>query len=92
MSYQKAMKHFKNHRKDRFCQPCSFSFDTPEKSLAAIAEETAESYYVGELMTRKQISPNFSTPDEACDFLFSIPPIQQFRYGVFTDKGFILMK
>ena len=35
MSYEQAMKHSKNHRKDPFCQQCSGYFGKPLKELQA---------------------------------------------------------
>ena len=92
MSYEKAIKHTKNHRKDRYYQQCGFSVSTPEKSYAAVAEECASAYYVGNLGSKKQISPTFSDPDNAVDFFHSLNSIVQMECGIFTDKGFLIMK
>ena len=92
MSYKKAMKHTKNHRKDRYYQQCGFSFSTPEKSYVAVAEEYASGYYVGELGTKKQISPTFPDSDIAVDFFRSLDLSAQRNCGIYTDKGFLIME
>ena len=92
MSYEKAMKHSHNHHKDRFYQQCGFSFRESVRSYAAVAEDTAESYYVAELATKTKVSPNFADSDDAVDFLRDNGLAEQNKYGIFTDKGMLIMK
>lgn len=90
MSYAKAMKHSKSHRKDRFYQQCGFSMSDSVRSLAAIAEDTAKSYHVRDMRTEEILSPDFADADDAVDFIRNNYPDRW--CGIYTDKGFCLME
>lgn len=91
MSYSQYVKHASNHHKDKHCQPCGFVMDGVNiKSLATVAEETATSYHVREVKTGNVVSDDFATTDEAVDFVRRLP--SDVWYGIYTDKGFCLMK
>ena len=91
MSYNQAIKHFKNHKKDKFYQQCSFSFsDENIKSIAVIAEQTAEKYVLKNIKTREIISGYFYSEDDAVDFYMSIE--NNADIGIYTDKGFCIAK
>lgn len=91
MSYEKAMAHFKNPRKNHY-QQCGFHLSSHEKSYSAIAEETAESYYVGYLSNKERVSRYFPESDDAVDFVRSIPAPKRYDFGIFTDKRMLIMK
>lgn len=87
--YNQHMNHSKNHGKDKYHQQCGFHFGDKVQSGVSIAEQTAESYHVRDMRTDEVLSANFSSTDEAVDFVRKIPD----RWcGIFTDKGICLMK
>lgn len=91
MSYEQHMKHFKNHRKNHFYQQCGFSMNgTAIKSLATIAEETAEKYIVKDMETGDVLSREFYDSNDAVDFVRNLDP--DVWAGIYTDKGFCIMK
>lgn len=91
MSYKQSMKHFKNHRKDRYYQQCAFSFSESKiKSGAKIAEETAEKFILKNVKTGIAISEYFDSENEAVDFFGSIK--NNFNIGIYTDKGICIAK
>ena len=96
--YDKAIKHSKNHSKDKYYQQCGFSMrsEEPIESYSAIAERTATSYYVG---TRdgKRLTKNFTDVYEAVAALDNIrranPDYNTIDWmRIYTDKGMILME
>ena len=90
MSYAKTMKHFHNHRKDRYYQQCGFSMnETSIKSYAAIAEETAELYYIFNDSTQQRITEKFSDWDKAVDTYRELLPIFH-NIKIYTDKGMVI--
>ena len=96
--YDKAIKHSKNHSKDKYYQQCGFSMqsDEPIESAFAIAERTATSYYVG---TRdgKRLTDDFTYVDEAVVALNNIR-LENPDYNtvdwmrIYTDKSMVLME
>lgn len=92
MSYDQAIKHRSNHRKDRYYQQCGFSISSHEKSYAAIAEKYATGYYVGSLQTKEPISTIFQDSDSAVDFYRALSATIQNKCGIFSDKGFLIME
>lgn len=96
--YDKAIKHFKNHGKDKQYQQCGFSMQSEERieSYSAIAERTATTYYVG---TRdgKRLTDNFIDEDEAVEALRNIrqdnPDYNTIGWmRIYTDKNMVLME
>lgn len=92
MSYKQHMKHFANHRKDKHYQQCGFSISTTEKSYATVAAETATGYYVGSLKDKERISHIFPDSDAAVEYFRTLPKTEQNKCGIFTDKGFLIMR
>lgn len=91
-SYDQHIKHWKNHRKDNHYQQCGFNFNETVKSYSAIAEKTAEGYYVGLLDRAKQVSPIYADSDDAVDFFRSLPKDEQIKCAIYTDKGMLFMR
>lgn len=91
MNYEKAMKHSRSHRKDRYYQQCGFSVSSPEPSYSTVAEITASAYYVGEIETKKPVSEYYND-DVAVDFYRSLTIAEQLKCGIFTNRGFLIMK
>lgn len=90
MSYSKALKHWHNHRKDRFYQQCGFTFqDNGIKSYAAIAEETAASYYVFDCATELKLTKNIIEWDDAVKAYYSLLPSYP-KIKIYTDKGMVI--
>jgi len=89
MAYEQYMKHWKNHRKDGSYQQCGFSFGERVESYGSVAERTAESYHVRDLITGEILSGDFHDTDDAVEFARNI---KDRRCGIFTDKGMCLMK
>lgn len=87
MSYEKAIKHVKNHRKNRYFQQCGFSFKERVESGASIAKRTAEGYYVGDFITGEAVSPIFDDEDKAVDF-YNTYPDKTKRRAIFTIRSF----
>ena len=86
MLYNQAMKHFKNHRKDKFYQQCAFTFsETGIKSGSMIAEETAEKFILKNIKTGITLSEYFNSEDEAVDFYETLK--DNTDVGIYTDKG-----
>lgn len=96
--YDKAINHFKNHRKDKHYQQCGFFMQSEEpiEAYSAIAERTATAYYVG---TRdgKRLTNNFTDADKAVEALRNIrqenPDYNTIDWMcIYTDKNTILME
>lgn len=96
-SYEQAMKHSKNHRKNRCYQQCGFSIaDKGVKSYTDIAERTATAYYVG-TQSGKRLTENFLDSDEAVLALQMLREQTPDRnvldlMCIYTDKNMLLMK
>ncbi len=96
-NYEQALRHSKNHRKDKYCQQCGFSIsDKGVKSYAAIAEQTATMYYVG-TRSGKRLTEDFTDTDEAVRALRTLreqtPDYHMLEWMcVYTDKNMVLMR
>jgi hypothetical protein len=97
MSYNKAMKHANNHRKDRFYQPIlGMPFDGLKEgehveSYASIAKRTAESYHVKAFIDNewKRVSEDYDTEDDAIDKSFELDKIYS-RTRIYSDKDMLI--
>ena len=94
MSYTQAMKHWGNHRKDRFRQECGFHFgNTGIKSETALAEESAEGYYVADYETREKLSKIFTEYNNSVDAYIKIEKQRpNTRLCILSDKGLLVAK
>ncbi len=92
MSFAQAMKHWGNHRKDRFRQQCGFHFNgTGIKSGAALVEETAEGYYVADYETREKLSEMFIEYNDSVDAYEEIEKQRpNTRLCILSDKGLLV--
>jgi hypothetical protein len=97
MSYNKAMKHSNNHRKDKFCQPIlGIPFDGLKEgehieSYHSIAQRTATGYnvrvYNKELREYIQISEELQTEDEAVNFINTLSEYDQLGSRIYSTEG-----
>jgi hypothetical protein len=95
MSYNKAMKHSNNHRKDKYYQPVlGMPFEGLKEgehieSYQSIAERTAESYHVKAFNeinnTWERMSKDFLTESEAIDESFIFDE-KGYRTRIYSDK------
>lgn len=73
-NYDKYMKHWKNHGKDRNYQQCGFHMEGKEKSGATIAEDIKQNkIYVAVKQTSEKLSQDYDNEDEAVEFYRSLP-------------------
>ncbi len=97
MSYEKAMKHCNNHRKDRFYQPI-FGMDFSNlkegehvESYHACAARTATGYNVRVYDKEKreyiQVSEEFKTEDEAVYFIDTLSEYDQLGSRIYSTEG-----
>ena len=91
-NYNQHIKHWKNHRKDNHYQQCGFHFNESVKSYSAIAEKTAEGYYVGSLDGATHISPIYADSDDAVDYFHTLSKDEQIKCAIYTDKGMLIMR
>lgn len=91
MSYNQHMKHWNNHRKDRFYQQCAPSLPTEKTlSLAMISEIYANSFHVE--VDGKQISENFNDSDDAIDFYYTLSKEEQYHASIVDNIGIVIMR
>ncbi len=91
MSYEKAMKHVRSHRKDRYFQQCATPSPT-DKTLsgAMISELYATSFHVE--INDEKVSPDFPDQDDAIDFFLDLPIEKQRQAKVVDDIGITIYR
>lgn len=93
MSYEKMMKRTNGHKHDKDCQPILFAMQGEHiKSLASIAERTAESCNVRVRNDINedfiQISKEFQTEDEAIQYCIDNDLDNKYKWiRIYSDKG-----
>lgn len=94
MSYEKAMKHNSNHRKDKFCQPIlgmPFKVGEHVESYHSVAQRTATGYNVRVYDKKKreyvQASEEFNTEDQAVDFINKLPKYDKLGARIYSTEG-----
>ena len=94
MSYEKAMKHSCNHKKDKFYQPIlgmPFKGGEHVESYHSLAIRTATGYnvrvYDEEKREYTQVSEEFSTEDEAVDYIYRLSEYDQMMSRIYSTEG-----
>jgi predicted lipase len=94
MSYEKAMKHSRNHKKDKFYQPIlgmPFKENEHVESYHSITQRTATGYNVRVYDNIKreyiQVSEEFETEDKAVDFIDNLSDFDKLGSRIYSTEG-----
>ena len=92
--YDQAIRHWKNHKKDKYYQQCSYSINKEGiKSGAKITEETAKGYYVADSKNKTKLSEMFKNEDDAVDELRRLRNKNYLGYlCIISDNGIVISK
>lgn len=91
MSYNQHMKHWHNHRKDRYHQQCAPPISREKRSsLAMISERSATSFHVE--VDGVKVSTDFQDSDEAVDFYYTLSKEDQLHAAIVDNLGITVMR
>ena len=91
MSYNQHMRHWRNHRKDRYHQQCAPPISREDRpSLAMISERSATSFHVE--VDGVQVSEDFQDSDEAVDFYYTLSKERQLHAAIVDNLDITVMR